>query len=504
MTTPPSAAPHRVAQHSAARHRGRLAGLLFVLVWLSCAWFGSWEWNPNNATRLFAALSIVEDGDATIDEYAPLTVDKAKFGQHYYLDKAPGITLMALPSVWLVDRMTGQTAHDVTLSVGNYASEHYLRQRLRPAAASGAALLTAIAAVLVFLMAGELGGSEAAGAFAAVGFALGTPMWGWSTSLFGHAPVAALLMIATWAVWRGTEEDTPSLGHAALAGVALGWAVVVEYPALIEGAPLGVWALWRLWRYPSARRTRALVAAVVPALVAAAILLGYNQFAFGTPFRVGYSGVVGFEGMDEGLFGLTYPKPHVLYEILVGGHRGMLWVAPVLGLGAYGLWRLLRMPGRRDVAVMAIASVVVVFVYNASYAYWDGGNATGPRHAVPAMGFLALGLAPAWAALRSRAMRAAALALLAVSIAINLTIASAEIASGGKGKFPLFSDVIHDRFLQGQLRTIPNEWWGYTAFEGLALYLLLAGLIGIALVAQLVRPGGAWRTVPPAALPATG
>ena len=46
--------------------------LLFVLVWLSAGWFGSWEGNPNNATRLFAAIELVEHGDARIDRWAPL------------------------------------------------------------------------------------------------------------------------------------------------------------------------------------------------------------------------------------------------------------------------------------------------------------------------------------------------------------------------------------------------------------------------------------------------
>ena len=37
-------------------------------------------------------------------------------------------------------------------------------------------------------------------------------------------------------------------------------------------------------------------------------LLVYNQLAFGSPFTFGYSLVVGFEGMQEGFFGITWPK----------------------------------------------------------------------------------------------------------------------------------------------------------------------------------------------------
>ncbi|HEX7655466.1 MAG TPA: hypothetical protein VF404_00570, partial [Sphingomonas sp.] len=90
--------------------RARLAALLFVLVWLSGAWFGSDELNPNNATRMFAAISLVEHHDATIDEFGALTIDKADFGGHTYMDKAPGMTLMAVPIVAATNWVTGTSA----------------------------------------------------------------------------------------------------------------------------------------------------------------------------------------------------------------------------------------------------------------------------------------------------------------------------------------------------------------------------------------------------------
>ncbi|WP_447406262.1 hypothetical protein, partial [Clostridium perfringens] len=76
------------------------------------AWFGSWELNPNNATRMFAAMSIVEGEGGAIDRYQTLTIDKAMFDGHYYLDKAPGMTLIALPAVALADAATGRRGTD--------------------------------------------------------------------------------------------------------------------------------------------------------------------------------------------------------------------------------------------------------------------------------------------------------------------------------------------------------------------------------------------------------
>ncbi len=102
-----------------ARGLGRHSGGIVPAGLVSCAWFGSWEFNPNNATRLFAAIRMVEDGTATIDPLAHLTIDKAQFGAHAYLDKAPGMTLMALAPVALTDLVTGDRAarHDRRRSI---------------------------------------------------------------------------------------------------------------------------------------------------------------------------------------------------------------------------------------------------------------------------------------------------------------------------------------------------------------------------------------------------
>ncbi|SOB79976.1 hypothetical protein SAMN06297144_0827 [Sphingomonas guangdongensis] len=477
---------------SEAARPGRVAGLILVLVWLSCAWFGSWEWNANNATRLFAAITIAEDGSARIDRFAPLTIDKAQFGDHFYSDKAPGTTLMALPAVWAAEATSGMRSADLSFSPYDPAADRFLRLRLKLATMTGAALLTAAAAVLLFDLGTALGGSAAAGVFASLGFALGSPMWGWSTTLFGHAPVAALFVVAIWAVWRGTEGTESRVGLAAVAGAALGWAVVIEYPAAIGGAVIGGWALVRLWRFPPPVRARAIGAAVAPALLAGAVLLGYNWLAHGAPFRLGYQGVVGWDGMRQGLFGLTYPRPDVLWEVTLGTRRGLVWVAPVMLTALVGIARLIRAPATRDVGVMALAGAVAAIAYNAAYVYWDGGNSTGARHAVPALAFLAVGLAPAWQAFRATEWRVLTVALLTLSIAVNLVIAAAEVTSGGTGAFPLWSDVIVGRFAGGYLRTLPNEWWGWSAWSGLGLYLLIAGglLVTLLRTLQSIDAGG--------------
>ncbi|MEG3123784.1 hypothetical protein [Sphingomonas sp. GB1N7] len=447
---------------------------LFILVWLSCIWFGSNEVNPNNATRMFAAISLAERGDATIDEFETMTVDKAQFNGHIYMDKMPGMTLMALPSVWIADRITGQRSELYPYTIRDARFIAFLRLRQLLTIATTSAVLIALAAVLLLDLGAGITGSPKAGLVAALGYALATPAWGWSTTVFGHAPVGALLMIAAWAVWRGTSgpRELARLRYPIMLGACLGWSLLIELTAVFPAAVVGLWAIWRTRHVPLAQRLRLAAIAAVAGAVLLSPMLVYNQIAFGQWFRLGYQGVVGFEGMNQGLFGLTYPHPDIFFQLIAGPQRGLLFVAPILILAPFGLARLIRTPATRDLGIAAAALAIVMLLYNASYYYWNGGYSTGPRHAIPAMAFLALGLAPLWASAGKSARRLIG-ALLALSLFINLAIAAAEVTAPDTILFPLW-DPILKHFLELQIRTIPSDWWGWKPGFGLALYLTVA------------------------------
>ena len=441
----------------------RIRVLLFALVWLSCAWFGSWALNPNNATRMFAAIGLVERGDAKIDEFGHLTIDKAEFDGHVYLDKAPGMTLLALPAAAVAGHITVRPPIPPTLWDRNF--DRWMMVRVRLAVASVTALLTALAAVALYDLSLTLTANVGAALFATIAFALGTPIWGWSTTLFGHAPVADLFVIATWALWRGGEERP--VMFAVIAGAVLGLAVLIEFQAVLAGSVIALWGVFRL-RRPTPLAAGALAGAVT-LLVPLAI---YNLMAFGTLFRLGYQGVNDFPGMHEGLFGLTSPKLGALSGIIVGMRRGILWVAPILVLAPFGLWQLGKR--QRSLAVMLGGAALVVLLVNAAYVYWDGGSSTGPRHAVPAIGLLAIGFAPYWASLHYWWERALVGAILAVSVAINLAIAAADIVASAEYKFPLWNPILKVDWASGTLRTLPSDFLGYPPIAGVIFYLCIA------------------------------
>ena len=219
------------------------------------------------------------------------------------------------------------------------------------------------------------------------------------------------------------QSRPPSMLFGLGLGMLLGYTMVVDLtaaPACLLGGVLTLVLAARLGAAAFFRMASGLALGGVLGLLP---LLIYNQLAFGSPFTLGYSKVVGFEGMQQGFFGITWPKPSVVVELLFGLYRGLLPLSPVLVLVPVGLYVMWREPSTR-VAAGAILAVLCSFLWiNASYYYWEGGWSTGPRLLVPMLPLCCLALAFAWP--RAFWARIVTLVLLAASLVLSLICAVA-------------------------------------------------------------------------------
>lgn len=469
---------------------GRTALVLFVFVWLSGGYFGSWGFNPNNSTRIFAAISLVEEGDATIDQFRHMSMDHAAFGDHFYTDKAPGMTIMALPAVWIANKLTDDQSIYFPPSMADPGFDRFIYLRVWLASFMSSALLVAMGAVALFWLGISLTGSRGAALFGALGYAFANPIWGWATTIFGHAPVSALLIIGTAGLRYVAVSDDGGrnrYGAAVIAAFALAWSLVVEHQAAFAVLAILLYGLWATRQIDLGERLRLLAVGIVAGMIAFLPLLIYNLIAFDVIFRVGYEGVVGFDGMNEGVMGLTYPKLPVLWDISFGLRRGLIWCAPLLFVAPVGWYWLARRERERDVAWLAMAVTAIYFLLNAAYVYWDGGNSTGPRHAIPAAGFMAIGLIGAWAVGTAPIWRGILAAMFGVSAIIGLMIAAAEVTAYGGLENPM-RDAVYQRFATGQIRTVANVWFGTSPFAAIAIYLVFA-VVFAALIWLSLRHG---------------
>jgi hypothetical protein len=241
------------------------------------------------------------------------------------------------------------------------------------------------------------GYSRGAALFAATAYAVASPAWCYATLFMGHSVAAGCLAMAfAAAVALGEATATPRRRLAWLVGLCAGLAVLAEFPAAVPMAGIVGLALLTV-RGVDRTVIPGVCARIIAGGAISAILLGaYNTAAFGSPFHLGYASEEGFQQLHTGLFGISYPQWWRAREILVGAYRGLLPISPLVALTPLGLARLAVTSQRLRAAVVAVGIAVFYLMLNASYFYWEGGWAFGPRHVTPALPFLALGLAPLW------------------------------------------------------------------------------------------------------------
>jgi hypothetical protein len=367
---------------------------------------GAPAWNQNSRFALTRAL--VEDRSARIDRFHETTGDKAFAGEHWYTDKAPGTSWLAAPAYaafYAVRRVTGGELPMVRVrpldpraqAAGRFPSPserlpgdrlvynngHRVALWLCTVFAVG--LLGVIGSAAAYLLAWHRSGDRRVARRVALTLGLATPVLPYATSLYGHVPCGALLFAAFAIVMLGPGSRALAIAAGACAGVA----VTAEYPAALPAAL--VWALG-LRRHGMRFSGWMLAGAALPAL----LLAIYHATAFGHPLRTGYDFVVGDE-FSTGMavhYGIASPRARVVLEILFGSYRGLFYLSPVLLLAVWGLVHdVVHGDGeRRTIAAFALSICTYYVLLNAGYYMWDGGAAAGPRHVVPMLGFLALGL----------------------------------------------------------------------------------------------------------------
>lgn len=368
-------------------------------------------WNQNSRFALTRAL--VERGSTIIDASHETTGDKSFRDGHFYSDKAPGASLLAAvpyAAFHVVSRLTGGELPDVDVisqdprdakagrapSIAErkpgdrlvYNRAHRLGSYVATVLSVG--VISVLGALAMWLVALRMAAGRVAIASAcALVWGLGTPAFAYSTALYGHQTCAALVMLAFAGIVLAPPR--PDRGLAIAIGTALGIAVTTEYTTALPAAVLALWWWWR-------EGLRAALWLGVGALPWAIVLAVYHTVAFGHPLSTGYDWVW-LPEFAEGMrvrYGIGRPDPAALLAITFGAYRGLFYVSPVLLLATWGLARACvgRSGAFLDRGPARIAAAICIYftLLTSGYYMWDGGAAIGPRHAVPMIGLLALGL----------------------------------------------------------------------------------------------------------------
>jgi hypothetical protein len=370
------------------------------------------DWNQNS--RFDLTVAIVEHGTLTIDCCVANTGDYARFDGHTYTDKAPGLSLLAVPvhTVFVAVAQTGPLG----VALQGMAQQGSIEETLSPGGAelgretvhfaAGLVLATLVVVVVPsalfgavfyrFLIAAGAGAPAALATTLAYGLATIASVY--AGAFYAHQLVAALCFTAFVLVaGAGAAVSTRQL---VLVGLLLGLAVVSEYPAALSAAAVVGLAAARV------RPLRRLALIVAGAAAPLAVLVAYDVAVFGTPLPVGYRYSELFQKEHSvGLISLSVPTMQAFWGITVSSYRGLFLLSPILLMAFPGFVIVLRRPELRAEGLASAAVVVGFLLFNTSSVMWDGGSAIGPRYLVPMLPFLAWPVAFALAP--GRASRAA-------------------------------------------------------------------------------------------------
>src|SRR4051812_34272052 len=173
--------------------------------------------NTQDVSRV-ALTNALARGSVQIDRDRRLTADRAYYKGHWYSDKAPGVSILALAPVEglrLVDYVTGN--HE-EVPIWQRATHLWLVRMWT----GGLAFL-----ILCFLLGRVAEGlAEATGAATVVVFGVGTMVGSLASTTFAHVPAAAALFAAFVVATRIPRAATALLGRWAAVGLLAGAAAL--------------------------------------------------------------------------------------------------------------------------------------------------------------------------------------------------------------------------------------------------------------------------------------
>ena len=257
-----------------------------------------------NATAHYALVESLADGTPRIDGHLNQGGDIAWVDGHFYAANRPASPSPRCRST----RPSTPSGRFPTKEVATQGPPGARGVRKEAVWQLNLVIVAAFFGLLLLVRYAANACAPGTGLAVAVILGLGTMLLPFSTAYFAHVLSATLGFAAFALVLRRRDSRLAVAGAGLLAGLA----VVTEASLALVAVAL---AAWVLVDRPRLQRGGLYVAGLVAGSIP---LLAYNAWAFGSPFRNGYSDAVAVLGTtghdvvgrnDVGFFGLTYPRP---------------------------------------------------------------------------------------------------------------------------------------------------------------------------------------------------
>jgi hypothetical protein len=413
--------------------------LLVFLIFFSRALFEQEPgWDQN--ARLAAAFAFVEPGTPhsgtfQIDQLYPYrsghrlsTGDWSEYQGHYYSNKAPGSSFLAVIPYFLLYRTETLLGLDPVQDRGVFIFNVFFLRLLI------LALFTSLTVIYLVRKLPELGLPCSRYPFTvAVVYAFGILTFPYESSYWGHTAAANFVLLGTLQLFSRKRESS------LWSGVFLGAAALTEYTAIVT-LVLGAFFLFR--RKDRKRAFQSFVAGALPSVL---LLMIYQKVCFGSFFTLAPQLTNSLLIGNNSQF--TLPQWHAFVSNLLSLRRGIFLQMPVLFFSVVGALQLYR-SGKRWLFIYLVGAFVLTNLILSCYFLWDAGWSTSARYLIVALPFLVL-LMPNLSKFCYRKIFYAALSLSV----FNMLAVSATNAEN-KTENPLYGES-YRQFFSGRIALSP-------------------------------------------------
>jgi hypothetical protein len=406
--------------------------------------------NPNEFSRVFTVMSLVEAGSFRIDEqvatfgwvndlaHVPGNEDKVP---HYYMVKGPGCIYPALPGYFVFSKVIAPLMgkHYPGIWGGHWKPEpgkepiastldekNWWLEMATWAMRISASNIPCFLFLLWFERYLRAFTSDASIRYAAVtACGLGTNYLAYTHMYASHSQYAAVAFMAFAFIEREMRESRGDIlkmrpSRALLAGFFTSAAVTLEYHALFMCVLITVFGVLVFWRPFSTfarlvglRRWIPLGTSLNPTRLLAFAAGGlsnvphmmyFHWTAFGNPLTPGHQKIENPNFLakhHQGLWGILWPTWDHVKALAIDPSFGFFGMSPYMWLGLLSVPLILISPYgppsfRRYLRIGSVAWIlfmVMAFGVNAGFVEWRAGWTVGPRYLVVCAPFFAFGAA---------------------------------------------------------------------------------------------------------------
>jgi len=421
--------------------------LIFFLFFITCGYFfQGGGWNQN--TRICLTRAIIHQQSFIIDPYKEdsqnpyfefvNTGDWSFKDGHYYTNKSPGLSMLAIPSFAITEFLVknlSQADMEKQVHLSTYAGT-----------LCTTVIFASLMAVLIFHVCNFFFGfSNWQSLLLTITYGMGTLIFSYSTTFYCHVPSAFfsfLSFVLAMHLKHGTFQKKYLLGGGS--GFAAAMAVLIE--------PSTVFALGCIFIYLLSFRDgrKTTLFFLIGCIPAGAFQLLYNASCFGSLLQSSYNfpnpNVMWYR--QGKLFGI--PSPFKLIKLLFFPYRGILFSSPILLMMIPGTFLLLKFKKWRSETIVCLTISFAFLIFIACFYAWHGGTAAGPRYLLPAYPFAFL---LTIFALKKNQKTYIALGVFSIIINLSITLVGNEIPMNIKN--PL-AEVVLKNIMDGEVSINPT------------------------------------------------